>query len=79
MVKGGQLTKVGGGTVSPGNMLGTDIVMAGWRGGRVDDVKPTGLDASTGVGAVHTWSKTIEADGGKMPRYPNIPTSAQTG
>ena len=77
MVKGERLTKVRGGTVSPGNMLGTDVVMAGWRGGRVDDVKPTGLDTSTGVGAVHTWSKTSKPDGGKMPRCPDIQVRKQ--
>ena len=67
--EGRQLTKVGWGTVSRGDMLGT-VVMAGWRGSRVDDVRPTKLKDRTGVhvGRVHTWSKASEAGGGTIPR-----------
>ena len=54
-----ELTKVGEGIVNRGDMLGTDV-MAGWRGSRVDDVRPTKLVGSMGVceGTVHTWGQS---------------------
>ena len=73
------MPEAGGRAANPGNTLGPDTVMEGWRGGGVGDDRPTRFDVSTDVGAVHTRSETSEAGNGKVASCPDVPTGVQTG